>query len=154
MRLVHFTLYLSLILVAGCQKPSQLLKQVPAAQVMSYPANDNEFIIIVVEDNDITKAEAKAAAKQKAAEVALDHGFRYFSILAEGEIVVMKSSQAAQFPGNLYQELIIEHEFGKETLEREQASYPQTYPAFRLSIKCYAEKPLGKKTFDAQELVQ
>src|SRR5579871_551004 len=108
MRLILFTSYLILALGAGCQKSTQLLTTVPAAQVMSYAANDNEFIIIVVEDNGITKSDAKIAAKQKAAEVTLDNGYRYFSILAESQIIVMKSSETTQFPGNLYQELIIQ----------------------------------------------
>lgn len=147
-----FTTLLLLALAAGCVKPTRWQIQVPSSQIVSYQSQDHRYVIIVVQDNGVTAAQAKETARRNAAQVTLDNGYRYFSIVSEKQVQVAKSDpgQGSQFPGNLYQELIVEKQFGRETLEREQPSPIDIYPATRIEIECYSEKPFMKNTIDAQ----
>jgi len=128
---------------------------IPPAQVISYAQGDNRFVVLVVQDNGVTRAQAKRAAREKAAQVTLDNGYRYFTVESEREVQVTKTDRppGADMPTNLYQEQIIEGGFGRETLER-QGPYPtETYPAIRLTFACYQDKPFFRNAIDAKALL-
>lgn len=46
-----------------------------------------------------------------------------------------------RFYGNMYQELMIEGDFGKQSLQRQTTSTAATYSAIRLVFTPYANKP-------------
>jgi hypothetical protein len=146
-------LFVLLLLAGGCQNLTKWPKLVPASQIYSYPLRDQQYVILVVEDNGVDEEDAKRTAIQKASQVSLANGYRYFSILSEKKVEVVKRSAdpASQMPGNLYHEKIIEKDFGRDNLERGASFSTGTYPAYRLEIECYSEKPSMKKAYDAKQ---
>ncbi len=109
---------------------------IPTGQIVSYQTGENQFTILAIVDHDVSKPQAKEAARQKGAQMTLENGFRYFSIVSEDETQVVKTSSGAnaQVPGNLYQELIVEKQFGRESLNQNQGGATITYPAVKLVI--------------------
>ncbi len=150
---MHSFLFVFLLLASGCQNLTKWPNPAPASQVYSYPLQDQQYVILVVEDDGVDEERAKKAAMQKAAQVSLDNGYRYFSILSEKTIEVVKLSggKTSQVPGNLYQEKIIEKDFSKKALEQDSSFPSGTYPAYRLEIECYPKKPMMKKSYDAKQ---
>lgn len=149
---------LLLLFTATCQHsgPQRFAGGVPAAQVVSYPAHsEGQYVILSVQDNGVGPGASKKAAMHKAAEITVQNGYRYFSIVSEKDVRVAKTSemQGSQQPGNLYQELIIEKDFGRKSLEQDGRVATRTYPAYRLTIECYREKPGFKKSYDAEQLL-
>lgn len=142
-----------LLLAGGCQNLTKWPKLVPASQIYSYPLQGQQYVILVVEDNGVDEEDAKKAAIQKAAQLSLANGYRYFSILSEKKVEVVKRSadQTSQMPGNLYQEKIIEKDFSRDNLERGSSFSTGTYLAYRLEIECYEKKPALKKAYDAKQ---
>ncbi|GEM_PF-2167289 len=147
------TLCLILALAAGCAKSKAPV--FPPSQIVSYPTGENRFVILAVEDNDMTAPEAKQAAREQAAKTTLDNGYRYFSIVSETEIQVYKTvdTDSAQPQGNLYQEAIVQKQFGRDAYSQGAPEPAGTYPAIRLVIECYKDKPSFKNSIDAQKFL-
>jgi hypothetical protein len=120
-----------------------------AAKSISYPLEDQKYVILVIQDD--SKSQTRKTAKQKAAAVTLDNGYRYFSILSEEEVDITTLSQTAQsqVPENIYQELIIQKNFSRQNLEQNEATNVESVPAIRLIISCSKKKPSTGKFFDA-----
>ncbi len=78
------------------------------SQLIDYQV-DNTTYAVVVPSNEMTLAEAKRLARQRAAQVTVDKGYRYFSIKEEGEVQIVQASQSENFPSNLYYDLIIQN---------------------------------------------
>lgn len=107
-------------------------------------ASESQTLVVVVTEG-MTIGDAKRIARERAAELTVQRGDRYFTIDRETQIQVLRGdSQGMPPPGNLYQELIIEGDFGKERLDREARNSPKVYPAIRLVFSSYREKPFGK----------
>ena len=125
----------------------------PPSQILSYSLEQNQYVVIVVQDNGVSPAQAKEEALKQAAQKTLDEGYSYFSILASKEIEVAKVSQPEQnnVPSNLYQELIIEKQSGRKTDRPPTDS--EIYKALRLVIECYHEKPTLRKSYKASDLL-
>lgn len=118
---------------------------------IDYHIEGDKFAVVYVNTDKSSKSRAKRYAMQRAAEVTADNGYRYFKIDSEGEVAVAESRAPRQrYPTNLYQELIIEGDFGRQD-DYGVVDYPYrsgVYPAYKLVIICYDEKPRGR-SYDA-----
>jgi hypothetical protein len=129
------------LLCTGCKDtPDNLDKY-----TMDYSLGSNEYGVVVVEDDGITKREAEKHALQKAAEIAHSHGYRYFVINEESEVAVMKSSEASpsqDMPGNEYYKMIQSKDFTKD----QGSAYPTSSETmgYRIEFTCQENKPYGK----------
>ena len=144
---------LTLALATSCMNNSLDWKLIAENQAYSYSIDNQQYVIIVAEDNGLSDSAAKKEAKRQAAQVTIDNGYRYFSIVSQETTEVMKNTQSQQsgVPSNIYQELIFEKKFGRTT-EEKSSSY-KTIPAIRLVIECYSEKPATKKSYDAESIL-
>lgn len=142
---------LLLLLTTACQNSDS----VPASQIIDYSLQSQQHVIIVVEDNGVSKSKAMAVARKRAAQVTLDTGYQYFTILSASEVQVTKAGTAGDIktPSNIYQELIMQKQFGREVPAGEPP-YPDLYPAVRIVIECHQDKPLMGKSINAKEYLE
>lgn len=137
-------LILATYFLVGCRSDSVLEL---ADQTIQYQVNNNQYAVIVVED-EISKEDAKKYAMQQAAETAKKNGYHYFKVESEGEVAVAKSDK--QFPGaqsqprNLYYEMIQSGNFGRERLSPDETPSSGMYQGYRIIFSCYKEPPSGK----------
>ncbi len=122
--------------------------------LIEYQLEGDQYAVVVVQ-NGISSSESRRMARQRAAEITVLQGGRYFTVDSEEETTVMRSDKEYPsndaFYGNMYQELIIEGNFGKSSMQRQQAiNAPiSTYTGTRLVFTIYQTKPRGKSAVDA-----
>ncbi len=117
-----------------------------SGRIIEYQEDGGQTVVVVVMDG-IGRAEARKLARARAAELVVEGGGRYFTIDSEEETQVIKSEELPsnqRFYGNMYQELIIEKDFGKSAIQRQETPMSNTYPAIRLVFTSYKEKPHSK----------
>ena len=103
-----------------------------ADQYIEYQLDNGQYAVVVPMDR-ISASEAKKMARQRAAEITVSRGDRYFTIVAEQETRVIRSDQGnQQMNGNLYQELIIEKDFDRDRLRTETLPQASNIGAIRL----------------------
>ncbi|MES2273447.1 MAG: hypothetical protein V4487_04590 [Chlamydiota bacterium] len=143
---LHICLLVITAFLSACQNFNEVKLLADSSQVLEYQLEDQRYAVVVVQDDGISASRAKKMAKTKAAELTIENGYRYFVIVSEEATQVIKSDQSDNqaSPTNIYQELIIQGDFGKESQERRLGRIQQAYPAIRLVFDCYKEKPRGK----------
>lgn len=122
-------------------------------QIIEYQMDSGQYAVVVVMDG-ISASQARKVARQRAAEVVIEQGNRYFTIDSEQETEVIKSDEGFNnqpVNGNLYQELIIERDFSRERLKTETIPTTSTYPAIRIVFTSYKQKP-NWKAIDAYKV--
>lgn len=119
-------------------------------KMLEYQLDGGQYAVVVVMDG-VSLKEAKRMARQRAAELTAAQGDRYFTIDSEEETQVIKSNapefEQQRFYGNMYQELIIEGDFGKGSINR-QPPTSSMYPAVRLVFTPYLKRP-SRSAIDA-----
>lgn len=123
------------------------MKEVADSNIVEYPAQGNQYTLVVIEDK-ISASQAKKMARERAAEITVKQGYRYFVIVSEQKVQVVKPN-APQMPGNMYQELILQDSFGQETLSQDIGPNGALYSGLRFIFECYQERPSGKTSIDA-----
>lgn len=125
-------LLLSCCLVGGCSLDAVSEEETPPT-LMQYRVDSDHFAIIRVKNDGVSTEEAKKQAVAEAAKVAVQNGYRYFVIESEQDVIVVPSSDVSSdkpnLPSNMYQELIVEGNFGKDNYDP-LLSNPQTYTAY------------------------
>jgi hypothetical protein len=120
-------------------------------QMIEYQLDGGQYAVVVVMDG-ISASDAKMMARQRAAEIVAQQGDRYFTIDSEQETQVVKSdddlNNNQRFYGNMYQELIIEKDFGRESRGVSATPITRSYPAIRIVFTSYKTKP-NFKAIDA-----
>lgn len=128
---------------------------VPQDRFLEYPLGQDSFAVIYVDtQNDATEKQAKQFAMTHAAELTVQKGYRYFQIESEKPVMVAKADpQKDPMPGNLYQEKIIERDFGVGPFQRDGTASPKAgmYSGYKIVIHCSKKKPAGK-AIDACDL--
>lgn len=123
------------------------------SQIVDYQINDNTYAVVVPEDEGVSKSQAVQFAKQKAAEITVSNGGRYFTIQSEQQTQMIKSNKdwpsSQDVPGNMYQELIIEGNFGRDSIQRNSPPTSSIVPAYRLVFQIHEKKPLMQRSIDA-----
>jgi hypothetical protein len=124
-------------------------------RMMEYEVDNGKYAIVVTMDG-ISASEAKRMARQRAAEITVMQGDRYFTIDSEEETQVIRSEDVPEnqrFYGNMYQELIIEKDFGRDRLQNQNIPTSSVYTAIRLVFTSYPNKP-NFKAIDACTLTK
>lgn len=118
------------------------------SQVLEYPIQDKQYAIVILMDEGMSEEQARDLARQKAAELTVKNGFRYFTVEKESKVQVIKSNQpfpdAKAFPGNLYEELIVEKDFTRERVANAAEGGSSFVPGFRWIIQCSEERSSSK----------
>ena len=106
----------------------------PKKNVINYRAKENRYVILVVEQGNISEKDARKMARKQAKEITMKKGYRYYAVDSEEEIVVADQG---------FGEYAMEHFFNKRfsQREREQKGLKKKILAIRLTIECYKEKP-------------
>jgi hypothetical protein len=115
------------------------------SDTIDYHIDNNNYAVVVIESN-IARPDAKKLALQKAAEIAKSHGYQYFTISSQEEVVVLKTEQSSRLesaPQNLYYEMIQSDNFNKERMSSNQAVPGNAYPAWKVKFSCFKDKPQG-----------
>ena len=136
------TAFSFLVLCAGCQDSNTADMD---QYTMDYSIEKNKYGVVVAEDNGVSRSEAKKYAMQRAAEVAHDHGYRYFTIDNESQVMVMRTEQGSNgAPTNIYYELIQSDNFGRDRLQSSEMNPSQTIPGYQIEFSCQENKPSGR----------
>ncbi len=137
-----------LLLLAACggDDPSD-------KQTIQYQVGPDQYAVVIVQEEGMTDAAVKEMALKKAAQLTLDKNFRYFTVESEGQVLAMTPSGSNyQAPRNLYYELIQSGNFSRDQFTEGQGVQTQSYPGYRVLIKCYKNSP-GPSATDACSLV-
>jgi len=143
MKIACFVLAVSCLMM-GCKSDTEAAD---GNKSIEYHVDGNKYAVVVVQDG-LSEDEAKEQAMKKAAEVASEHGYRYFTVDSENEVSVIKSNK--QFPSeesmprNIYYELIQSGNFGREPIRSGDFSTSSMYSGYRILFSCFKDKPSGK----------
>ncbi len=132
-------------ILAGCHASESSYNDL-SNQIIAYQIDDTTYGVVVPQDGGVSQSAARQFARQKAAEMTVEKGYRYFTIQSEQQTKLAKSNRewpsSQDFPGNLYQELIIEQDFGRESLERNTPSGSSIIPAYRITFQMHTNRPM------------
>jgi len=116
--------------------------------------SDNSYTVVFVNTYHASRKEAKSAALKRAAELTLEHGYRYFMVDSEESVTVSYSGDAlpadnGYFPDNL-DEVIIQRNYDKQSMDSKTSS--QLYPGYQLTFY-FSKNHSAGDTIDAHKLV-
>ncbi len=130
-------LWLLALLIVGCSKSDH---SIAAVKPIDYPL-ENGQIAVVVPLEGISAQEGSKIAKQRAARITLDLGARYFVINSQESVQLVRPNGTQSFSNNLYQDMIIEEDFGKQEIKKQAALGTSTVPALRITFTPYWTQP-------------
>ena len=117
--------------------------------------SENQYTIIVVNKTDESPENLKYSLMQKAAEVTQEHGYRYFVIEKQEAVYVVRTTPNQQpFYGDMYEELIIQRDFGTSSLDKQVPPDTSTCEGLKMTFGCYEEKPVDMKAYDSCSFVE
>ncbi|MBS0615992.1 MAG: hypothetical protein JSR58_05520 [Verrucomicrobia bacterium] len=137
---------LSALWMVSCGSSSDTLGANLADQTINYQIEDNRYAVVVAEDG-ISTDEARDYALKRAAQVAQDNGYSYFSIDKESQVAMARSDELSSdqtMPRNLYYEMIQSDNFGREPVEPGNPPPTSLTQGYRIEFTCHKEKPSGK----------
>ena len=136
--------FLAAALIAGCsptpkQKGSLIADD--SSVTKEYRLDDNQFAIIVIQKKGMSKADVKKLAMQRAAQITLEQGSRYFVILKEQDINILEAPNNQKPQSNLYEEKILNKDTRGDGIVTLNPSSGTPQPGLRLTIQIYQENP-------------
>ena len=141
-RILIITSCLAFLASCGNSTPKDL-----SQYTVDYSIEDNRYGVVVAEDDGISTREAKNYAMQRAAQVAHSHGYRYFTIDRETQVLMTKGSNAPyneDMPKNLYYSMIQSDNFGKDRMDSSNLTPTEQVPGYQIEFSCQGEKPSGR----------
>lgn len=129
------TTFAFLVICAGCKnsQPIDLDRY-----TMEYSLGMNQFGVVVAEDEGISTIDAQKYALKRAAKVAYEHGYQYFTIDREVLAVVMKTEKGT--PGQpviIYYELI-------QSVKSPEMHLSNILQGCQIEFSCQEKKPSGE----------
>lgn len=147
-------MFLSVLFCSGWIVPKNYEAVEP--ETVSYQTKEGDFVLILVESDDLSSSEIRHLVHRRAAQIAFDHGYRFIVIEEEGptEMIASKKPWPSNqgFHQNMYQELIIEHDDGRESLQRRQDYGVEKKEGYRIVFKAYETSP-GWKAINVCTLI-
>ncbi len=137
---------LAALFVVSCGSHSGTLGANLSDQTIDYQVEGNRYAVVVAEDG-VSRSEAKDYGMKRAAQVAQDNGFSYFTVDRENEVAMARSekqSSSQTMPRNLYYEMIQSDNFGREPIEPGNPPPTSMTQGYRIEFSCYKEAPRGK----------
>ncbi len=141
------------LFVLSCSSSNSTVYGFLGNKLIEYPLVGAQYAVLVVMDG-VSENDAKRLARQRAAEVTVSQGNRYFTVDSMKEVVVLKSDDSfsnQRFYGNMYQELIIQKDFGRDSIRNRTGPNTNQYPAIRLVFTMYEDQP-NHRAIDACSL--
>ncbi len=123
--------------------------QVDSARLIDTKSNGNCYTVLYVNKNCLSPEEARCEALKRAAEVTVRHGYRYFVVDSETMVTIAVTDKQGPtnnngFYDNMYQEMIVEGDFGRRSIEARTTPPAQFYPAYKVVFHCICEERRGK----------
>ena len=123
--------------------------QVDSARLIDTKTNGNTYTVLYVNKTCLTPEEVRCRALKRAAEVTVRHGYRYFVVDCESVVTVAITDKEGPtdnngFYDNMYQELIVEGDFGRRSIEARTVPPAQFFPAYKVVFHCICEERPGK----------
>lgn len=123
-----------------CSKSNEIL--LSSNQLIEYQIPGGGYGIVVPIDG-ISFSQAKKIARERAAQITVAEGKRYFTVDSEKVTTVMKSEGGDRgYSGNLYQEIIIDRGFNQTDRQGMDLQETKTYRALRFTFTIYDRRPL------------
>lgn len=116
------------------------------AQVSDYHVRDNQYVV-VVPASGVSMSQAKKMARQRAAEMTVAQGARYFTIDSEQQVTMSSADQDLDqynWGSNQYQEQIVEKGYGRDQLQNPNSTSMTTSRGVKLVFTIHLEKPIGR----------
>ena len=139
-----------LLLLVGCKGGSSMVGK---GHLIEAENSDNSYTVVFVNTDHASRKEAKSAALKRAAELTLEHGYRYFMVDSEESVTVSYAGDAlpadnGYFPDNL-DEVIIQRNYDRQSMDSKTSS--QLYPGYQLTFY-FSKNHSAGDTMDAREL--
>lgn len=116
---------------------------------------DNKYSVVYIEKEKISRDEARNNALVRAAEIAKENGYRYFVIDSDEDVMVAHTTPNNDaFPHNLYEEEIIEGNFGRQALQNKTPEPTNLYQGVKVKVTCYKEMPNVPTAIDVCQLLK
>lgn len=137
------TAFAFLLICTGCQD-----KEAPDMEkyTTDYSISNNQFGVVVAEDDGVSRSAAKKYAFERAAQIAHSHGFRYFTVDRESQVAILKTEKgdpSQDMPRNMYYELIQSDNFGRDRLESPEMNPSKEISGYQVEFTCQTSKPAG-----------
>lgn len=131
--------------LAGCRNENEVAD---TGRFMETRNQDNSYSVIYVNTGNESDRTARKRALERAAELTVDSGSRYFHIDSETSVTVAStnddpSQDEANFPSNIDEELIIEKNFSRRSIESRTSPSSQYYPAYKIVFHISEEEKQG-----------
>ncbi len=127
-----------LALLGGCSF-NRVASGPTQPQVVDYTQSDGNVVLLVVQPQGMDPQKAKQMALQRAAEITVENGYRYFRVVSESETQVVQSQGNGQgnegYTTNMYQEYTVEGDFGRESVDKRATQGSDVYPAWRCEFE-------------------
>ncbi len=131
------------VICLGSSIPMHSVFYEQPSSYLDYPLEEGRYAVIFVEHEKTSDAKAKELVTAYAAKVAYRNGYRYFAIEAEQRVQVAQTTRPDQPPTNMFQDLIMDREYGRDYIERHALTGAQLYPGLQLLIRCSEENKNG-----------
>lgn len=116
--------------------------------------SDNRYIIIYIKLHNIPDENAKAYALVHAAELAHAKGYSYLTLDSIENVIITKSEAIASgMPGNLFQQLIVEGDFGQKAMARVNPKTTNVYKAVKIYVTFYIDEPKKGNVYEVCSLI-
>lgn len=116
---------------------------------------DNKYSVIYIEKEKMSREDARNNALAHAAQIAKDNGYRYFVIDSDEDVMVAHSTPNPNpFPENLYQQEIVEGNFGRQELQNKTPQPTNLYPGVKVKFTCYKEMPNVPTAIDVCQIIK
>jgi hypothetical protein len=134
-------LFISLFTLLSCQSDPPFDDH----RAIEYQVQGNEYAVVIVQPEEMSDAQAKKQAIQRAAQLTQRNNYRYFKVEKEEKVQAMSTDNSAYdnppMPSNMYYELIQGDNFNRDQLSDQSLSSTELYPAYKITFKCYQDRP-------------
>ncbi|HEY5259491.1 MAG TPA: hypothetical protein VIJ46_02505 [Rhabdochlamydiaceae bacterium] len=131
--------------LAGCRNDDEVAD---SGRFMETRNQDNSYSVIYVNTGNESDKTARKRALTRAAELTVDNGYRYFHVASESSVTVAStnddpSQDEANFPSNIDEELIVEKNFSRRSIESRTSPSSQYYPAYKIVFHISEDEKQG-----------
>lgn len=107
-----------------------------------HQTGSHSYTVIYVNQGNRSNRESRKMAMRKAAEVGHENGYSYFTVNERENVVVGRSGRREQPPKNIYQEMIVEKNFGRDTLDDSYEDQPSgMFKGYKIRVQYFYDNP-------------
>jgi len=136
---IPFLIIATIALFCSCSQ-GDWLSSIVDDEMIEYKLQPGQYAVVVVLDNRVTLDLAKKAARRRAAELAVNGGYRYFLIQSETQTRVVKQRASLE---NEAEEMFIEGDFRNGQFASSSIN-EAAFSALKVVFQCFDKKPKGK----------